>query len=184
MSLRGHKTVATPVSTGIRLLVADCGNTYLAVPADVIRGILKPEQVSGNDVLSFLGVSYPRVDLAGRFGLRRKVSGTEARLILCSEGNRHCAFQVDQVIGLIEVGRPSMLPLPAQFRGEERRWFGGLFLFRETVALVLNSRWILEESRRASTGNQPDAALTSSCATPSLVGIRLPIGHEARQSRV
>ncbi len=175
MSLRSHKTVAIPVSTSVRLLVADCGNTYLAVPADAVRGILKPEQISDDDVLSFLGVSYPRVDLAGRFGLRRNVSGAETRVILCSEGNRHCAFRVDQVIGLVEVGRSSMLPLPAQFRGEERRWFGGLFLFRETVSLVLNPRWILEESRRASTEHQPDAALTSPSAAPRLLGTRLPV---------
>lgn len=175
MSLRGYKTVASPVSTSIRLLVADCGNTYLAVPADVIRGILKPEQVADTDVLSFLGVSYPRVDLAGRFGLRRKVSGAEARVILCSNGNRQCAFQVDEVIGLIEVARSSVLPLPAQFRGEERRWFGGLFLFRETAALVLNPTWILEESRRAFTENQPDAALTSPSAARSFFSMRLPM---------
>lgn len=173
MSLRGHKTVATPVSTGIRLLVADCGNTYWAVPADVVRGILKPEQVSDNDVLLFLGVSYPRVDLAGRFGLRRKASGAEARVILLSDGNRHRAFQVDQVIGLIEVGRPSVLPLPAQFRGEERRWFGGLFLFRETVALVLNPGWILEDSPRALTEMPSDAVVAAPSASRGLIDTRL-----------
>ncbi len=175
MSLRGHKTVETPACTSVRLLVADCGHTYLAIPADVVRGIVKPEQVSDNDVPSFLGVSYPRVDLVERFGLRRKVSGAEARVILCSEGDRCCAFKVDQVIGLVEVGRPSMLPLPAQFRGEERRWFGGLFLFRETACLVLNPRWILGESLRASTENQPNAALTSPSAAPSVLGVRQPV---------
>lgn len=175
MSLRGHKTVATPVSTSVRLLVADCGNTYLAVPADVVRGILKPEQVSDDEVLSFLGATYPLVDLAQRLGLRQEASSADARVILCSEGDRHCAFKVNRVIGLVEVGRPSMLPLPAQFQGEERRWFSGLFLFRETASLVLNPRWILEESRGASTENQPDAALTSPSAAPSLLGVRLPV---------
>jgi chemotaxis signal transduction protein len=175
VSLRGHKTVATSVCPSVRLLVVDFGNTHMAVPADAVRGILQPEQVSDNDVLCFLGVNYPLIDLARPLSLPRKTSGADVRVILCSEGDCHCAFQVDQVLGLVEVGRLSLLPLPPQFRGEERRWFDGLFLFRETAALVLNCGWILQGGRRTSTGNRPDAMWTSSRAAPSVHGADPPI---------
>ncbi len=175
MSLRGHKTVATSVSPSVRLLVVDFGNIHLAIPADTVRGILKPEQVPDSDVLCVLGVSYPLIDLARRLGLPRKPSTADIRVILCSEGGRHCAFQVDHVIGLIDVGRLGLLPLPPQFRGEERRWFDGLFVFRETAALVLNCGWILQGGRWTSTENQPAEVMMPSQATPSVHGMNRPI---------
>jgi hypothetical protein len=72
-----------------------------------------------------------------------------------------------------------MLPLPTQFRSEERRWFGGLFLFRETAALVLNPGWILEESRRALAGSQPDAIVISPDGATNVDGTDRLIRHAA-----
>ena len=63
--------------------------------------------------------------------------------------------------------RPEILPLPPQFRGEEQGWYQGMILFENSVALVLNPAWVLEECA-VSTG----LGLETSQAGSSLVPFR------------
>jgi hypothetical protein len=54
---------------------------------------------------------------------------------------------VDQVIGLTDIRREHILPLPRLFNGEERVWFRGLFLFNDVVALLVNPDWLVQEDQ-------------------------------------
>ena len=40
-------------------------------------------------------------------------------------------------------------PLPPHFAGVEQSWFTGLFLFRDTVALLINPGWLLSQTMDA-----------------------------------
>jgi hypothetical protein len=48
------------------------------------------------------------------------------------------------VQGLLEIHPSQVLPLPSQFRGPERRWYQGMILLAKSIALVLNSSWVLD----------------------------------------
>ena len=52
---------------------------------------------------------------------------------------------VEKVHGSLEVHPSQLLPLLPQFRGPERGWYRGMILFDQSVALVLNTAWVLEE---------------------------------------
>jgi hypothetical protein len=84
-------------------------------------------------------------DLAARLGLPPSAATPDARIILCGEHRAKQAWQVDRAVGLTDVDLQRITPLPPHFAGVEQSWFTGLFLFRETVALLLNPGWLLSQ---------------------------------------
>ena len=133
------------MSNTTRFLVVTCAETYFALPADIVRGLMTLEEVGTGEAVTALGVAYPLRDLAGRFGLPEVSFSSESRTILCTAGNFHKGFRVNQVLGLTDVDNERIRPLPLHFSGPERKWFTGLFLFRETVALLVNPSWLVGE---------------------------------------
>jgi len=65
-----------------------------------------------------------------------------------------------------------VLPLSPHFQGEERQWYQGMILFEQSVAMVLNIAWILQEvgggDDPAHRIGQPDA-LPPFAESPGLV---------------
>ncbi len=57
------------------------------------------------------------------------------------------AFRVHAIVGLQEVESTRIKPLLPHFIGPEREWFSGMFLFRETIALVVQPSWLLSDDR-------------------------------------
>jgi hypothetical protein len=53
---------------------------------------------------------------------------------------------VDRTLGLEDVDLQRITPLPPHFAGVEQSWFTGLFLFRDTVALLINPGWLLSQA--------------------------------------
>ncbi|MGH7258402.1 MAG: chemotaxis protein CheW [Nitrospiraceae bacterium] len=155
MALRGYKAAATARDTQIRCLVMACGRCVLAVPADWVRSILTQEEAGYAETISSGGVAYTVTDLAGRLRLPSLTASSETRIILYGNENRVCAFAVDRVLELVEPERHELQPLPTQFRNAERHRLAGFFLYRETMALIVNPGWILE------VGSQPDTCLSS-----------------------
>jgi len=145
VSLRGRTETTVRASSTTRLLVVMCAETCCALPADIIRGIITFEEAGSAEAVAALGATYPLRDMAGRFGLPHVSFAAESRIILCALGNFHKGYRVNQVLGLTDVESARIRPLPPQFSGPERKWFAGLFLFRETVALLVNPGWLLGE---------------------------------------
>lgn len=145
MSLRGRTETRVHVSSTTRFLVVACAETCFALPADIVRGLMTLEEAGSAEAATALGVTYPLSDMAGRFGLPPVSFAPESRTILCTMGNFHKGFRVNQVLGLTDVEKERIRPLPPHFNGPERKWFSGLFLFRETVALLVNPGWLLGE---------------------------------------
>lgn len=151
MSLRGRTAGATVLVAEAQFLVVVSGGVPVAIPSDLVRGILQPEDSPREQTITWLGVAYPLTDLADRFGWPRAAWTAETRAILCGLGERMLALSVDQVLGLTDVDRRQIKPLPPHFSGPEREWITGLFLFRESVALVPDPAWLIgpqqEEAR-------------------------------------
>ncbi|MET0513955.1 MAG: chemotaxis protein CheW [Nitrospiraceae bacterium] len=156
MALRGYNAAATTRDTQVRCLVVACGPYVLAVPADWVRSILTQRETGCGETISSGGVAYPVTDLAARLRLPSLTSTAETRIILYGNEKCVCAFAVDRVLELVEPERHELRPLPTQFRNAERHRLAGFFLYRETMALVVNPRWLLE------VGSQPDATRVSS----------------------
>lgn len=156
MALRGYKAAATARDTQVRCLVVACGPCVLAVPADWVRSILTQGEVSYGETVSSGGATYAVTDLTAHLRLPSLTPSTETRIILYGNEKRVCAFAVDRVLELVEPERHDLRPLPTQFRNAERHRLVGFFLYRETMALIVNPGWLLE------VGSQPDAYDVSS----------------------
>ena len=156
MALRGYKAAATARDTQVRCLVVACGPCVLAVPADWVRSILTQGEVGYGETVSSGGVIYAVTDLTAHLRLPPLTPSTETRIILYGNEKRVCAFAVDRVLELVEPERHDLRPLPTQFRNAERHRLAGFFLYRETMALIVNPGWLLE------VGSQPDAYHVSS----------------------
>jgi hypothetical protein len=145
VSLRTHKEPISPLDTSTtkQFLIITCGATRLAVPAEIIRGIVRPDDVGVAETLAALGVTSRVTDLAERFGVPGLSSSTEARIVACETRGINRAFHVTGIIGLHDLDARHIAPLLPHFTGPERRWFAGMFLFHETVALVVDAGWLL-----------------------------------------
>ncbi len=167
MSLRGRTGAMVSAAGARRYLIVAAGQTTWALPAEVTRGMVRPDEGTAGQVFS--GVSCPVVDLAQRFGLAGGGDGPESSIILCGGDQAQHAFKVDRVLGFTDLERKDLRPLPPHFTGPERGWFSGLFLFHDTLALAVDARWLVSHEAfsgpRLSQG--PDATHAS---TPELVG--------------
>lgn len=144
MSLRSHnRGDAAHVPTERYLIVGIDGQQF-ALTADVIQGLLTPEECRFGETVTVQGRDYTSLNLAARLGLAEAGEGPESRLVLVARAGICACIRVEQVHGLVELERACVRPLPSQFRGEERAWYSGLILFEDGVAVGLNSEWLIK----------------------------------------
>jgi chemotaxis signal transduction protein len=145
MSLRGIHNPAGILLETTSFLVVRLGDTYVALPAAEVRGVLTRAEAGHSLAVTVAECTYHAVDLARRLSVLADLSGLEMRTILYSNGHSHGAIGVAQVVGLIDVERKACFPLPAQFQRDERNWFAGMMLYHDHLVLILNPLWVLEE---------------------------------------
>ncbi len=149
MSLRGRTDKIAPSLGTMQVLVVACGKTYLAIPGAVVRGVVEFGEAVEARIVSLFGETCRVTDLAARLGLPPAVLTPDMRIILCGEHRARQAWRVDRTLGLEDVDMQRITPLPPHFAGVEQSWFTGLFLFRDTVALLINSGWLLSQTMDA-----------------------------------
>lgn len=144
MSLRGQRAVTIASGQAVRFLVTLMGGSSVAFPAQWVRGIVMPPSAGPDGLVTWAGMDYARTDLSGRLKLSSKSSSADTRLILYGNEERSRSFAVDKVLGLLDVERALIRPLPPQFRGKERERVLGFFAATSSVALIANPFWVLE----------------------------------------
>jgi len=144
MSLRGQRAGARSLAPMSRFLVVTMGARSLALYADTVQGLLTGEEAGATEPVVVQGVVYKPVDLADRLALPSDDDGPDTRIVLLSSGELQGSIRVAQVHGLMEVEQSQVIPLPRQFHGEEQNWYRGVILLEESVALVLNTAWVLQ----------------------------------------
>lgn len=154
---------ATTAGGAVPMVVVVCGPSLLAVPSDIVRGILEPDQAGPGPTVHAYGVAFPTTDLVEHLGLWRPASPPDARVILCERQHMRRAIHVDGVVSLTDVPQQDIQPLPGLFSGPERDWFAGLFMFEGRVALLINPVWMLQAqplvtSIEDGTAAEPDPA--------------------------
>jgi len=169
MSLRGHHHSTNVLVETASFLVARLGVSYVALPADGVRGVLTREEAGDEQAVTAAGTVYQPVALAQRLSVLADLSGLEMRTVLYSNGRSHGAIRVEQVVGLTYVARKDCLPLPPQFQRDERDWFGGMMLYQDHLVLIINPSWALGELADVVPASVGQAELMIA-ATPAAVG--------------
>ncbi len=149
MSLRGRRDHVAPTLGTMQVLVVACGRTYLAIPGAIVRGVVEFGDAVEARIVSLFGETCRVTDLAARLGLPPAVLTPDMRIILCGEHRARQAWRVDRTLGIEDVDLQAISPLPPHFTGVEQSWFTGMFLFRDTVALMLNAGWLMSQSMDA-----------------------------------
>jgi chemotaxis protein histidine kinase CheA len=144
MSIQEQRTGNPSLVMPARFLMVTMGGRHLAFDADSIRGVLTLEEAGYGEDPTIQGMVYRSVDLASRLRLTGDQTSMTTRLILLAERNMCGSIRVAQMHGILELHPSQVLPLPAQFRGPERGWYRGMILFDQSVAVVLNTTWVLE----------------------------------------
>jgi CheW-like domain len=126
-------------------LVVRLGGSYLALPADGVRGVLTQEEAGKEQAVTMAGTIYQPMELAQRLSVVADLSGLEMRTVLYSNGRSQGTIRVEQVVGLTDVERKDCFPLPPQFQCDERNWFAGMMLYQDQLVLILNPSWVLGE---------------------------------------
>ncbi|MCW5800488.1 MAG: CheW-like domain-containing protein [Nitrospira sp.] len=144
MGLRGQRAVTLSSGQAVRFLVALIGGSSIAFPAQWVHGIVMPASAGSDGLVTWAGMDYERTDLSVRLKIVSKGSSPDTRLILYGNEERSRSFAVDKVLGLLDVERALIHPLPPQFRGKERERLLGFFVDTSSVALIANPFWVLE----------------------------------------
>ena len=144
MGLRGQRAVTLSSGQAIRFLVTLIGGSSVAFPAQWVRGIVMPAATGPDGLVTWAGMDYERTDLSARLKVISKGLSPDTRLILYGNEERSRSFEVDKVLGLLDVERALIHPLPPQFRGKERERLLGFFVDTSCVALIANPFWVLE----------------------------------------
>ncbi|HEY3065135.1 MAG TPA: chemotaxis protein CheW [Methylomirabilota bacterium] len=127
---------STPRARVDRLVVFTLAGVHYGLDAQVVRHSLPAADAQGG-VVRFVGAEYPLIDLRHLFALH---AGTgDARLLLVGDpAGRRGALVVDGLADLAAVEETAIVPLPAVFRGRERRWFRGVTRIDGKIVVVVN----------------------------------------------
>ncbi len=165
------------------MVVVLCGPSLLAVPSDIVRGILEPDQAGPGPTIYAYGLTFPTTDLAAHLGLWRPSAPPEARIILCERQPMRRAIHVDQVVSLTDVPQRAIQPLPAHFSGHERDWFAGLFVFQDQIVLLVNPVWMLRSETLVTSLEDGTVAEQDAAPDITLVGPAELTGHDIVELR-
>lgn len=153
MNVREPMTgIPSPTVTS-QFLIVTLGGRYLALSAESICGVLTPEETGNVENQTVHGIVHGAINLADRLSVPNDQGGANARVVLLSERDAHGSVRVTTVHGLLELQQSQVLPIPMQFRGPERHWYRGMILFEKSIALVLNTTWVLDERMSGLEGN-------------------------------
>ena len=134
-----------------------CRGLHFALQAEIVKGIVAADETNIQQRLASFGGDASSVSELGElFGWPPGTPSPESRIFVCGTPQVSRAFQVDRLLGLQDVDAEQFRPFPRHFRGPEREWFGGFILIEETLALIINSRWLVGamqgESQRSLSG--------------------------------
>ena len=155
-------------SSPSRFLIVLLGGRYLALDAESIQGVLTLEEVGSLDDPMINGLVYRAINLAERLKISNNQGTANSRIVLFSERGAHGSIRVTRVQGLLELHPSQVLPLPSQFRGPERHWYRGMILFEKSIALALNTTWVLNESVSSTAGSEGQGNIFRPIAIPQM----------------
>jgi purine-binding chemotaxis protein CheW len=133
---------ASPRGRVDRYVVFTLAGVHYGLDAQLVRHSLPAHEAEAG-VVRFVGATYPLVDLRRLFGL--PPADGDTRLVLVGDpAGRRGALVVDVLADLAAVEETTVLPLPAVFRGRERRWFRGVTRIDGKIVVVVSLEGLLD----------------------------------------
>ena len=117
------------------------GGVPFAFDAVHARHVLRGDARGPEEQIHFLDQTYPVVDLRRVFG---HPATAHTGFVVLVESRLRAGLQVDDLRGLCPIDPGRLAPLPAVYRGTERRWISGLFPTDDSVILVVRIAEMLE----------------------------------------
>lgn len=145
MGVRESMTGTPSTASPSRFLIVTIGGRYLALDAESIGWLLTLEEAGNVEDPTIHGMVYRAINLTDRLSESNDQGGPNTRIVLLSERETRGSIRVTTVQGLLELQQSQVLPLPMQFRGPERHWYRGMILFANSIVLLLNTTWVLDE---------------------------------------
>lgn len=125
-------------------VVVTLAKRFFAIDADAVQGIMDVPDAAYGLAPTFKGDIYHGIDLAGCFAIEHTQQGRFGQIVLLMRDHRRGSLKVERVHGRMDLKPSQVLPLPPHFQGAEREWYPGMILLERSVAVILNSRWLLE----------------------------------------
>lgn len=168
MGVRESMTGTPSPASPSRFLIVTIGGRYLALDAESIGGLLTLEEAGCVEDPTIHGMVYRAINLTDRLSESNDQSGPNTRIVLLSERETRGSIRVTTVQGLLELQQSQVLPLPMQFRGLERHWYRGMILFANSIALLLNTTWVLDEQVSSLEGREGRGGIPRLVAAPKV----------------
>lgn len=135
MRRRGEERDERGAAAALRPHVAfTVGAVTFAFDAAHARYVLRGDAHASTVPVRWLDEPYPLIDLRQAFGHPR-AAGTG--FVLLVESGRRAGLRVDDVRGLSRIDPERLAPLPAIYRGAERRWVAGLASTDDSVTIIV-----------------------------------------------
>jgi len=148
------------LASSSRFLIVTLGGRYLALDAESISGVCTLEEAGCLDGPTIHGMVHRTINLADRLRIPNDQGATNTRIVLLAERSVRGSIRVTTIEGLLELHPSQVLPLPPQFRGPERHWYRGMILFANSIALALNTTWVLNEQASSTEGSKGQGGLS------------------------
>jgi chemotaxis signal transduction protein len=152
-----------------RFLIVTMGGRYLAFNVESIQGTLTIDEAGYERDPTIQGMLYRTVDLLERLGVSGDGGSSNSRIVLLSERGIRGCIRVSKVHGVLELRQSQVLALPAHFCGPERHWYRGMILFEKSVALVLDTVWVLTDDVATLEGRDSQEANPQAVVGPEIV---------------
>lgn len=162
--MTGISSLAAPS----RFLIVTLGGRYLALDAESISGICTLEEAGYLDDPTMHGMVYRAINLADRLRISNDHDAANTRIVLLAERGTRGSIRVTTIQGLLELHPSQVLPIPPQFRGPEQHWYRGMILFANSIALALNTTWVLNEQMSSAEGSGGQGSRSRLLAAPQI----------------
>ncbi|MEK9140869.1 MAG: hypothetical protein AAB308_07425 [Nitrospirota bacterium] len=162
--MTGISSLAVPS----RFLIVTLGGRYLALDAESIAGVCTLEEAGYVDDPTIHGMVYRTINLADRLRISNSQDAANTRIVLLAERGACGSIRGTTIQGLLELHRSQVLPIPPQFRGPERQWYRGMILFKKSIAVALNTTWVLDEQVSSADGSDGQGSISRLVATPQI----------------
>lgn len=145
VSEKREARVTSASTSPLCFIITTIGGRYFGFEAEYLLGVRTSENGEFLQDQVVQGTADQVINLAVRLNVATEGRWDSTEGVLLGAGKCRGCVLVEKVHGSLEIHPSQLLPLPSQFRGPERGWYRGMILFDQSVVLVLNTAWVLEE---------------------------------------
>lgn len=146
MGFRGQPAGIAAQGGTSQFVIVTLERRLFAIDAAAVQGIMDAPEVAHHPAPEFQGALYQVIDLTSRLATKGSREQRSSQLVLLLRDRMRGSVGVEQVHGRMDLQESQILPLPPHFQGAERDWYRGIILFENSIVLILNLSWVLNNA--------------------------------------